>query len=538
MGYKILIADDEEKITRLICELGHWEELGISIVAICSDGEEAVNKILELQPDIVLTDIKMPVMDGIQMIEYVLAKGVNTNFIVLSGYKYFEYARNAIQLGVVDYLLKPLDEEELNQALLRTCNKINAQRDQNVQKAQLEKYVERDRYDAHQEFWQVLLERRTSSIPAFQDIQSCNETYQTSFERGLFQSIYITTNIDSLLSGQESLFSEKVRESCNKLFDEHYHYVYRAGKSGLYLIVNYGKEQTAEIKRIFSALYYNIRSLSEIYGDFTLFMGASDVCEDICDLEKIIEQSEIAAFGKFVFGGAQVVEYDMLKRLQRFQVRDILPQQLENELCGYVRTFQFEDIGQAFRELDRKAVSYQNAYPGDMRGFFYYLLDLLVPIHYEREKDAWDMNKKQIILDIKSARSFTQMIKVFYNSYNQILHKRLEELEQKKGKPIEDAKRYIREHFAEQISLEEIAERTQFSPAYFSKLFKAQVSVGFNEYLTQVRIEEAKRLLLESNHSMKEIAHLVGYADDKHFLKTFKKMVGISPKDYRKLYAG
>ena len=103
---------------------------------------------------------------------------------------------------------------------------------------------------------------------------------------------------------------------------------------------------------------------------------------------------------------------------------------------------------------------------------------------------------------------------------------------------MEDAKRYIEQNYTRQISLEEVAAQVGLSSAYFSKLFKSELGVGYAEYLTEVRLEHAKRLLLDSNGSVKEIAAQVGYLDDKYFSKLFKKQTGIKPSEFRRLYIG
>ena len=127
---KLIIADDEPRIVQLISMLGHWVDYGIEIVATCSSGLTAYEQILKEKPDIVITDIQMPVYNGLELIEKVHASGLtNTAFIVLSGYKVFDYARNAISLGVIDYLVKPLDEDQLNDILSKACSRIRQQRE-------------------------------------------------------------------------------------------------------------------------------------------------------------------------------------------------------------------------------------------------------------------------------------------------------------------------------------------------------------------------------------------------------------------------
>ena len=118
---RVLIADDEHKVGLLIKRLIEWEPLELECVGLVRDGETAYERIVEEKPDIVITDIRMPGMSGLELIEKVTGMGLRPHFIVISGYKYFEYAQQAIKYGVEDYLLKPVDETELNEILRKIC---------------------------------------------------------------------------------------------------------------------------------------------------------------------------------------------------------------------------------------------------------------------------------------------------------------------------------------------------------------------------------------------------------------------------------
>lgn len=134
---KVLIADDEPRVGQLVKHLIHWEELGLSFVDICRDGRTALERIEQEQPEIVITDIRMPVLTGLELVQQVTERFPQTRFVVISGYRYFEYAQKALKYGVEDYLLKPIDEEELNRTLKKICDALQTTA---VHRAQMEKY--------------------------------------------------------------------------------------------------------------------------------------------------------------------------------------------------------------------------------------------------------------------------------------------------------------------------------------------------------------------------------------------------------------
>lgn len=537
MKYRILIADDEVKIIQLIQKLGHWDELNIEIAAVCNDGEDAYCRILELKPDIVMTDIKMPMVDGIQMIQKTKEAGIHTHFIVISGFRHFEYARSAIQLGVMDYLLKPLDEKQLNRTLEKTCRLIDSEKQQEDKQARLEKYMELDKADAQEKFWELLMDDSDMNCPELESIETCNNSFKTRFKEGYFRCAYVATNMDSLLSGRESLFSEKIYESFRTIFGDKFIYYFCVRQRGIVLVLNYEKSQQELVRQSMTAIYYNIKNLTEIYGDFILNIGLSSPRKSIQELKEMVLEAFIAEWGRLVFLGDKVLDYDLIRNLPRFECKDILSARQELDLCSYVRYMQLESVGLLFEELTKTAARYENFYPGDMRQFFYHLFNILFVMHSDEGDQTLEEVRADLDIYCKNARNFQQTMKLFYLFLNEFLKKILKKMQEKKGKPVEDACKYIDTHYGDNISLDELAEVLQLSPTYFSRLFKAEMDMGFLDYVTQVRLEKAKALLTDSNCSVKEISYQVGYSDDKYFSKLFKKQVGIKPTEYRKLYA-
>lgn len=538
MKYRMIIVDDEEKIIQLIRQLGHWEELGIEVAAVCMDGEAALKEIRSQQPDIVLTDIKMPEMDGIELIERAKELNPNICFVVLSGYRHFEYARSAVQLGVADYLLKPLEEAQLNLTLEKLCRKIDEQRRQEKDRNRLEQYMELDKRAAQEQFWKIIKENGTQGDGRFQSWESCLAGFQMNFDKEMFQCVQFVTNIDGLLFGQQSLFGEKLEEICEKILGDNCRYVSGMVEDGHYgLILNFDRGMEERMRQSVSALFYQIRELADIYGDFGLYIGKSEYKKELCQLGRAWWEAGVAAWGRLVFLGNRIIDYEQVKSLERFSCEDMMTKKMEGELLGAAETFQYDVIGRIFGEISENAVKFRNAHPEDMIRFLQELTAKLLQGWMEMP-ELMQQCRRELSLALRGAKSFPQTIREYYLCFNDHLHKRKGELERKMGSAVEQAVSYISTHYAESISLESMAERNHLSPAYFSKLFKTTMGVTFVEYVTRVRMEEAKKRLIESRDSIKEIAWQVGYQDDKHFLKTFKKQVGISPKEYRKLYAG
>lgn len=314
------------KIIQLIRQLGHWEKYEIEIVAECHDGEQALQNIIEKRPDFVLSDIKMPVYDGIQLIEKVREQRMDTLFVLLSGYRHFEYARSAIQLNVMDYLLKPIDEAQLNETLEKVCRKIDQLRGQKDANLRLEDWEKTRGEQELQAFWQVLIDKNPKEVAAFEKIkeEDCNRKYHTNFEKGCYQVLCTVSNLNGMLELDDSLFSEKVKGFIQNSFVELAHVQYHTTFQGHIIILNFAEENRTKIRNATSALFCNIRDLSEIYGDFRFHIGTSEVKNCCGQLVEAFTEANAAEWGRLIFLGSNVTDYGQLKKLTKFTKEEVI----------------------------------------------------------------------------------------------------------------------------------------------------------------------------------------------------------------------
>ena len=363
MKYRVIIADDERKILQLIKKLGHWEKLGIEIVDECHNGQEALESILRHRPDIVLSDIKMPVYDGIRLIEKTREQGLDTFFILLSGYRHFEYARSAIQLNVMDYLLKPIDEAQLNDTLEKVCKRI----DQKYKMEQLKELEAEHAKQKLQPFWNMLLfDSETDRKKYLSSVSVCNDKFGTNFREGCFQIIGTATNLNAMLEHEDSIFSDKIDTFIQRIFGENAIVYYYSTYRGRLIVLNYEEKDKTVIKDGVSALFCNIRALKDIYGDFQINFGCSSVKKNLPELFDAFMESEAAQWGKLIFMGNNIIEYNQIAHLKRFAVEDIVEKEELNRLGDSIRYLNREVLGEIFSALYQKATIMTNSYPGNM----------------------------------------------------------------------------------------------------------------------------------------------------------------------------
>lgn len=538
MSYKAIIADDEPKIIQLIRLLGKWETYDIEIVDECHDGRAALESIKKHSPDLVLSDIKMPDFDGLELIRQTRDAGINSLFILLSGYRHFEYARSAVALNVVDYLLKPIDEEQLNRTLARACMELEQSKENQENREELSKFRARKSHEIMEHFWRDFRlwedpERKERMNASLRSVELCNAQYHTEFEKGCFQVVFMCSNIAGLLARKNFLLEDEMDGYTRKHFsDDAVIYYYVAGK-GCIIVLNYPEEKKRKIRESISALYYSLRDLSEVYGELFLSFGVSSVKMKIQELKDAYYEAQAAEWGRLLLMRSGVLEYSQISGLPHVEVEELLPPEELTDIICCVKYCRREELGAAFQKLSERVAHLGNVYPGSLAETFFAIEDA-VRRHIIIEKNIELMEDfDRCYVD---ARNYSQLMKNTFHVLDSYVERELKNSREKARKPIAEAVYFIRRHYAEPISEEDVARASNVSVTYLSRLFREELNIGFNEYLTQIRLEESEKLLADTTMSIKEIAAAVGYADEKYYSKLFKRTTGIKPTEYRKIY--
>ena len=535
MNYKVIIADDEKKILQLIRFLGKWEQYGIEIVDECHDGSTALESIKRNRPDFVISDIKMPELDGIELIKATKDAGIDCLFILLSGYRHFEYARSAIALNVVDYLLKPIDEEQLNRTLERICLQMKKTREERQNMENIRDMQKKQIYkEKRASFWKGLMEDGAPGkvLSHAYTREQCNEEYGTGFSKQCFQVIMISTNISGILEQGVSLFEDTLEGFLSKYLESCAVCCYHVTFRGSIIIVNYDEADKKKVEGNIAALYYEIRDLNEIYGEFRLNFGVSDMMKDIRDLRKAFREAQAAEWGRLVTMQNGVLYYSQICGLRHMDETQMFDAEELERIKNSVKYLRREELSDLFQKLFERALACSNYAPGDLAYAFFKIMNSILEILSAEEQQV----EEKWFYAYVEAGNFSQAIKNLYLAVDEFIVEKQKRIKQKNGKPINEALKYIQENYANPISQEEVARAGNVSSTYLSKLFKEETGIGFTEYVTKVRLEESEKLLADTAMSIKEIAAAVGYPDEKYYSRLFKKSTGIKPSEYRKIY--
>lgn len=528
--YKLLIVDDEPLVQVGIKSMLPWENMQIEISGIASNGQAACKLIEKDMPDIVITDIKMPIMSGLELVKY-----CNENFehhpefIILTSYEDFELARQAISCHVQDYLVKlELTPELLKESIERITQELSSR--------QLPEASSDSKF----------------SISYYQEkfyIQLLNNMFEDR-EQFLLQSKEL--NISFADVGYLTCYCEIRTSSVRNMSDENqinlYHSSFQMTKE---LISQYHKCHVIALDLYHLAIVFCYSSEQDMH-DTTASL--QDIMSKLNDtLFKYYMSYLICGFGTLVKDPLAISESYQYSR-DAFSTADEDTRVVffnEDTLSKANNSFNFtlfkDILNTAFEEYDTKTLCktlddmmelfkanphhYLQAI--DFASNILYLAISHLPNGESTVSEMFDESKDNYLslYKMKSMEQVMDWLEYFKNSLSEYFNTRQKEVR----KPIvTQAKKYIKNHINSRLSLQEVAAALCISPNYLSQLFKKYNKIGFTDYVTQCKIDEAKHYLYEGNLCIYEIAEKLGFESAFYFSKVFKKVEGISPSDFQK----
>ena len=532
---RVLLADDEEFICVLLHKIICWEELNLELIGIVHDGVELYEAIVEKKPDIVVTDICMPQVDGIELIGRIRQENIACRFVIVSGYRQFEYAHDALKYDVEDYILKPVDETELNNTLRKICRKMQEQ-EKGTENGETPRQEENGRMKRF--FLNRIIKELDETDSSFDEI---SEQYGIAFQPGIFQILRVKSDISGDVTdffGNADSIQDKMEKIFYRLFEENcYHILVYKNNGEMQIGVNYAAGEFNTVNRKIGDYYEQIRNIVDLFKDYKITIGVGRPYGNLWEWKKSDLEAQYAIGCRLVAGVDKIIYWDREKERQSTAV---ISREDEAELFKHFsRTFEVldeEEFGRLANDLFlRMRLHFSSSETirlvNKMTGLFFETChDLL-----ERYLNE-DYIKKQLLFQITQAPTFQKLSGAVIVPIQTAMVQLKEAAQKQSNRPAREAVSYIEEHYGENISLEDVAAAVGITPAYLSHMFKNTTGQNYMDYLTELRLEKAKELLRGSVRSIKEISAAVGYADSHYFSKLFKKETGIKPTEYRKIY--
>lgn len=533
---KVLIADDELRICELIFRLIDWESLGMSVIAVAHDGRETIKIIKNEMPDIVITDIRMPGYNGVDVIRIGKEYNSDIQFIIISGYSQFDYAQNAIHYGVSDYLLKPVKAEELAKALLRIKNRIdkNNQMYSQVKKAWTLEQQNRRLYReqlimeiAHGKGFDVLTK----------DMNTLNEQYKYEFIPGFFTIVIVKADGLNFEEKTESSFLyEKIQQSLSFAFAPVMQEMQGTMlDNGTYIFLFNYENEYAEIESQIHRLLNQMLLQKDVFKKLHLTIGLGKRVNCLVEVGKSYETAYLAIKDRILVGTDRIIEGK-----EKIVVQDYKDYFLHTvrELENVVENLDDKRISDIIQEWgtalskDKEINGYQIEQSAKALVNSYLLS--MQKNNYTLDED--DNLLKDFMKSIENCISLGEIQELLSGTLEQSLSEYRHKRALSGSKPIRDAKEYIRNNLAGNLTIQEVSEYVGYSSAHFSVRFKQECGITFSDYVMESRIEKSKELLKNTRETIESIAAAVGYSDVKSFTKNFKKYTEVKPSQYRKIY--
>lgn len=530
---KVVVADDEVKVCQLICNLVDWSAFDMEVVAVAHNGEEALEMIQQYHPDLLVTDIRMPGCDGLEMIARAKQLRDDLEFVIISGYRHFEYAQSAIKYGVSDYLLKPIQKEELCATLEKMRRRYQLRTEQISNEERLRMRLQSDIDKLRSGLFNRLLSTDQDEPLHMEQV---NRDYHFQFEPGLFQ-IFIV-KVDCPLSRDSvKVLEEKVLHTlCSALRPLCTDMEACFSGSRAYGILNFPEDRRAAVRKRVKSVMDELLIQIGLFENTELTIGLGKAVERTEDLGLSLQNAEVAVEQRLLDGTGKVIEE--IPQVEKFDA-DSLLSALTREIESAMEILDRDALSAALKKFQREALAApgidgQHLLSLSLKACRIYMMVLHKhQIHVDNADELYQRFFQRSDLCGSAQELFRHLSGILCESVDGILQDR----RQAEKKPVRAAKQYIQEHYMQPISLEEVADFVGFNASYFSTLFKKESGKNFLEYLSEVRMNRAKELLKQTNLTVANICSQVGYSDLKHFTQSFKKVTGLKPNEFRKLYS-
>lgn len=530
---KVFLVEDEVIIRSGVKKSINWEQEGYEFVGEASDGELAYPMILKEKPDILITDIRMPFMDGLELSRLVKKELPDIKILILSGYDEFEYAKKAIKIGVTEYLLKPISAAKLTEVLNAVAETI---RQENEEKNLLETYFAEMRENTERDKMR-LFEKLLMGDLSMGEILEAGER----FGMNLGASCYKIVLFKILANLENHVYAEQMVDACSSVEQAASMmegvYVFQRGVEGWAFLLTAQDEKSMEESA--KILYQNLKQAMKNYTQLEYFGGIGSTVPRIRSLKQSFREADRAFAARFVEETNQIISQKEFEKSQMEEglkmqgvvqigkSREMLQKFLSNGTREEVKAFSDAYISRIEEENIRSTMVRQ-----------YVVIDVCIVIlsFCERissanrlQEEAEDLQKM-----MQKIHSLSEIKKYVVRLLNEAIELRDAESGRRYSDLIAAAKKEIENHYmTEEISLNTVAISVGMSPSYFSSIFSKEAGKTFVEYLTEVRIEKAKEFLMCSSMKTSEIGYEVGYKDPHYFSYIFKKVQGCSPKEYR-----
>ena len=524
--YKVILVDDEAEVIDVIEQKIAWNELGFEVVGSATNGVKALELVEKTQPDVVITDIKMPYMDGLELSKRLNDDYRNIHIIIFTGFDEFEYAKEAVHLEVEEYMLKPINSDELTECLKRVKNSLDLEREEKLNVQKLENYFNDVLPILQTNLFVSLIEGRVD-----EEYVKFVDSYKIDLKGPFYCCVVFHTSTHHVPENMEPLLlsmsvEREIKERIAKKFNcKEFIYL---GNTVLIVELS-SKEKMVEFTDICDKF---CKWVNRVIGA-VVTAGIGRVCDNILNINNSYEGAREAVSYRVLYGTNRAINIEEIAPNEQ----NMTLQSEDSKMHDLFKAIYLGDdksiedaVSKEIEKLHKNAntVSQYNLVIMEMVGAFYrfcannfidfndFLGDINNP--YERVPQMDESTLKNWL--IKCSLGVSEKLKSVRNSKSRSL--------------VNDAQNIVTDRYMEpDLSLDKVCSIMGVSNSYFSSVFKKEVGKSFVTYLTDYRMDIAAGLILDTNEKSYKIAEQVGYLDANYFSYVFKKKFGVSPSKYR-----
>nr|WP_312290508.1 response regulator [Clostridium chromiireducens] len=534
--YRIMIVDDEEEIRLGIIKKIDWESNGFIVVGDAENGQDALEKAEKLQPDVIMTDIKMPFMDGLELGKKLVELMPSTKIIVFSGCDDFEYAHKAIKINVVEYVLKPINSIELTEVLVRLKEQLDREYNEKRNLETLYKYYVKSLPVIREQFLVGAIEGKINEGQWNEQAENLGIDFK--YENFAVALIHADGKInieesESNMSIQNELTLTPI--SIKKIIDENMD-KYCKFVSFLYsnMVVVIGNLQNKEDILLFIKGINEVCKIYKRIMNLTISSGIGYVYNNTSEIRYSYRSAQSALDYRFVLGTGKAIYIDDVEPDNSIQLQ--FDEQEERAMLNAIKISSEDEIAITIENLFKKIEDLLLPF-NQYRIYFMEIITSILKLVQTYNLDVEELFGKNFdcysflegFNSINEVREWFVQKAVKVNIY--IKRERINS----SMLLIEKAKQYIKDNYSDyDVSVEKLCSELHVSPTYFSTIFKRETGMNFVNYLTTLRLEEAVKLLNTTDDKTYMISEKVGYPEANYFSYVFKKKFGVSPSKYRK----
>lgn len=515
---KLLIVDDEQLTREGIISAINWEALGITEVLEADDGVNGLELARKHHPDIVLCDVRMPRMDGIVMLERIEAMNPDVSAIFMSGYSDKEYLKAAIQLKAINYIEKPIDPKEIEEAVLRAVERCN----------QLARQRNAEAIHTNLAATQLALQMTVPYSTCQDTIEELCGQFRQHYGTDKFKSVTtIIVKLEEVPDAPTDL-TYVHKQIHDYLKPMHLHVIYSEKRS--YHVVYHIYGSIAPTGSTLTMITDRLGSLLGELGRYYIAVG--NTVEGISQAYHSYETAVILLQNSYFFEADSVLRVEMQEKGKPINIEAL--RENAEQYGQSIAQKEEQNAKEALQQIFDICNHATNLMPNQIKSFYY---DMFSELYKTRKSN-------QLLTDfsIGNQESIMDMVENCFSYFG--LHKLLSEktesffAELTQMKPenatIYMIRDYISNHYANpSLSVKDISEYAKLSASYVCTFFKTGTGVTLNQYITEFRMERAKQLLADPRYRIADISSAVGYSDGNYFGKSFKKYTGLSPSEYR-----